>query len=440
MAEKILMPALSPTMTEGTLAKWHVAVGDTVESGMVIAEIETDKATMEVEAVDEGTIGKILVDEGTDGVAVNTLIAILLEDGDSDADMDGLLGDAPQPAPAPAPAESAPAQETAPQTSPAESAPTPTASAPSKTDSNTGGRIFISPLAARMAAQAGIDIATLTGSGPNGRIVKADIEKATAGGATAPAQTTASPASPAPSAPQTPVSTDNPFEPEFELLKLNNMRKTIAKRLLESKQNIPHFYVNMDIELDALLGLRKQLNDSSDGSFKISVNDLVIKAAAVALKRVPEVNASWTDDGIKLYKTADIAVAVAIDGGLITPVVRQAESKGLATISSEMKDLAGKAREGKLMPEEYQGGTFSISNMGMFGVDNFNAIVNPPQAAILAVGAGKQQAVVKDGALSIATVMTLTLSVDHRAVDGSVGAAYMAELKKIIEFPASLML
>ena len=439
MAEKILMPALSPTMTEGTLAKWHVAVGDTVESGMVIAEIETDKATMEVEAVDEGTIGKILVSDGTEGVAVNTLIAVLLEDGDSDADMEALLGDAPASAPSPAPT-GAPAESTPAPSAPA--TPTSTTTAPA----NTGGRILISPLAARMAAQAGLDIATIAGSGPNGRIVKSDIEKATAGGAPAPqAQTQATaPASPAPqaqaTAPTAPVSTDNPFEPEFELLSLNNMRKTIARRLLESKQQIPHFYVNMDIELDALLALRKQLNDSSDGSFKISVNDMVIKAAAVALKRVPEVNASWTDDGIKLYKTADIAVAVSIDGGLITPVVREAENKGLATISSQMKELAGKAREGKLMPEEYQGGTFSISNMGMFGVDSFNAIVNPPQAAILAVGAGKQQAVVKDGALSIATVMTLTLSVDHRAVDGAVGAQYMAELKKIIEFPASLML
>ena len=428
MAEKILMPALSPTMTEGTLAKWHVAVGDSVESGQVIAEIETDKATMEVEAVDEGTIGKILVDEGSENVAVNTLIAVLLEDGDSPADMDALLGDN----------TTVPAATTSAETSTTVTAPVTPAHTPVKTPvADKGNRVFASPLARRLAEQAGIDITTITGTGPHGRIVKADIETVKSGAVSAPAAATASASS---ATAPVPMSTDNPFEPEFELQSVNSMRKVIAKRLSESKQNIPHFYVNMDVELDALLKLRKQLNDSSDGSFKISVNDLVIKAAAIALKRVPEVNASWTDEGIKLYKSADIAVAVSIDGGLITPVVRSAETKGLATISSEMKELAGKARDGKLMPEEFQGGTFSISNMGMFGVDSFNAIVNPPQAAILAVGAGKQTPVVKDGALAVATVMTLTLSVDHRAVDGAVGAQYLAELKKIIEFPASLML
>lgn len=432
MPIKVLMPALSPTMTEGTLAKWHVKEGDSVESGDVIAEIETDKATMEVEAIDEGTVGKILVDEGTEGVAVNELIAVLLEEGEDASAADSVgAGDAPKPA-APAKVEEPKATAEAPK------AATPQASAkPAPAPAASGDRIFASPLARRIASNEGLDLGQLTGSGPHGRIIKVDVERALSEGtgkAAAPAAAPAQAPTPAP------MSTENPFEPEFELQTLNNMRKTIARRLTESKQNVPHFYLSVDVELDKLLAMRKELNARADGAFKLSVNDIIIKAVGIALRKVPAANASWAADGVKLYKQADVSVAVAIDGGLITPVVRDAGNKGLESISNEMKALAGKARDGKLQPEEYQGGTFSVSNLGMFGIDQFQAVINPPQACILAVGAGKEKAVVKDGALSIATVMTATLSVDHRAVDGAIGAEFLKVFKGLMEEPLSMML
>ena len=427
MPVKILMPALSPTMTEGTLAKWLVGEGDTINSGDIIAEIETDKATMEVEAVEEGKLGKILVAEGTEGVAVNNVIALLLEEGEDDSALEGVDvsaaapsgngGTPPAPSPEPEPATAAPAMD---------------------------GRIIASPLARRMASQAGLDLAGITGSGPNGRIVKADIEAAIESGATAAPAPAAAPSAPAmaPAAPAAAPTTAEclPYEPEFELESLSTMRKTIARRLTESKQQVPHFYLTVDCEIDGLLELRKTLNDKADGAYKLSVNDLVIKVAAIALRRVPKANASWTDEGVKLYKSADISVAVAIEGGLITPVVRQADNKGLETISSEMKELSKRAREGKLGPEEYQGGTFSVSNLGMYGIKDFCAVINPPQACILAVGAGEQRPVVKDGALAVATVMSCTLSVDHRAVDGAIGAEYLGAFKRLIEDPLGMLL
>ncbi|MDJ0942107.1 MAG: pyruvate dehydrogenase complex dihydrolipoamide acetyltransferase [Kiloniellales bacterium] len=444
MPINILMPALSPTMTEGTLAKWHVKEGDDVASGDVVAEIETDKATMEVEAVEEGTVGKLLIAEGTEGVAVNTPIAVLLEEGE-DA---GAIAAAPPPAapaaaPAPAPAAasgngSAPAAAAASQPS----VPTPPATAPS----NGGGRIFASPLARRMAEQAGLDIGGLKGSGPHGRIIKVDIEAALAGGAPA-AQPAAVPANALVPAPAAVPATTGPSAKDladllgmtYQALPNSNVRKTIARRLGEAKQTVPHFYLSIDCELDKLLAVRKELNARGE-DFKLSVNDFVIRASALALKAVPAANASWTDAEILLYDHADVSVAVATPSGLITPVIKQAEAKGLAEISNEMKDLAGRAREGKLKPEEYQGGTFSVSNLGMFGITEFAAIINPPQGCILAVGAGQQRPVVKDGALAVATVMTCTLSVDHRVVDGAVGAEFLAAFKKLIEDPLAMLL
>ena len=419
MPIKILMPALSPTMTEGTLAKWLVSEGDEVNSGDVIAEIETDKATMEIEAVEEGKVGKIVVAEGTEGVPINELIALLLEEGEDASALDGAADAAPAPAAAPeAPAAPVPA---------AVPAPAPPAAA-------SGDRIFASPLARRMAQQAGLDLGTVTGSGPNGRIVKRDIEAALVSGAPAPApEAVAAPAAPA-SAPM-----PEGVEPAFDYEPASTMRKVIAQRLTESKQTVPHFYLTVDCEIDTLLALRKDLNSRSD-DYKISVNDLIIKACGVALRRVPAANASWSGDGIKRYHTADISVAVAIEGGLITPVVRDAGSKGLETISSEMRDLAARARDGKLMPEEYQGGTFSISNLGMFGIKQFDAVINPPQGAIMAVGAGEPRPVVRNGALAVATVMSVTLSVDHRVVDGAIGAEYLAVFKKLIEDPMTMLL
>jgi len=428
MPIKILMPALSPTMTEGNLAKWHVKEGDAVNAGDVIAEIETDKATMEVEAVDEGTVGRILVDEGAEGVAVNAMIALLLEDGEDKSALESVADDAPAP---PAPAAEAPAPAAPAPAAPA--TPAPAAPAPAAAPAN-GARVFASPLARRMAAQAGLDLASMTGSGPKGRIVKSDVEAAISGGAPA-----AAPAAQRPAA--APISAEAaPFEPAFDLEPLSSMRKTIAQRLTEAKQTIPHFYLTVDCELEALLDLRKRLNEKADGAYKLSVNDLIIKACGVALRKVPAANASYTDEGIKLYQSADVAVAVAIDGGLITPVIRDAANKGLESISAEMKDMAGRAREGKLAPEEYQGGTFSISNLGMFGIKQFDAVINPPQGAILAVGAGEQRPVVKDGALAVATVMSCTLSCDHRVVDGAVGAQFLKVFKAMIEEPFAMLL
>jgi pyruvate dehydrogenase E2 component (dihydrolipoamide acetyltransferase) len=431
MATNILMPALSPTMTEGNLARWLKKEGEAVKAGDVIAEIETDKATMEVEAVDEGILGKILVPDGTQGVKVNDPIAVLVEEGEAvpSGAAAGPVGGKGAAAPAPAPA-SAPTAPSASQPSArqAPSPPAPQPSAPRPNGHAAEGRVLASPLARRMAKQAGLDLAWLSGSGPNGRIVKVDIEAALARG---PQPAAAQPAAPAITAPHTAVPN-------------STMRKVIARRLSEAKTTIPHFYVTMDIEIDALLKLRGDLNAKSPkegpGAFKLSVNDLVIKAAAVNLRRFPNVNASWTDGAILQYHDVDISVAVAIPDGLITPIIRKADQKGLAAISNEMKDLAERAKAGKLKPEEFQGGGFSISNMGMYGVKDFAAIINPPQAGILAVSAGGQRPVVRDGALAIATVMTCTLSVDHRVIDGALAAEWLAAFKRTVEDPLSLML
>jgi pyruvate dehydrogenase E2 component (dihydrolipoamide acetyltransferase) len=438
MPIQILMPALSPTMTEGTLAKWHVKEGDEVSSGDVIAEIETDKATMEVESIDDGKIGKILVAEGTEAVPVNQLIALLLEEGEDAAALDGAEAGTPA-AGAPAAPPAAPTPETA---SPPPATPAPQAPV---AGANGGSRIFVSPLARRMASQAGLDLAQLTGSGPHGRIIKVDIEAALAGTpagaqAAAPAAAEAPAAAPAPAAagPSAKRMADL-LGMAYELVPLTNMRKTIARRLSEAKQTVPHFYLTVDCQIDELLRVRKDLNSRSE-AYRISVNDFVIRAAALALQKVPAANASWDEAGILLYEHADISVAVATPSGLITPIVKHAETKGLARISEEMKDLAGRARDGKLVPEDYQGGTFSLSNLGMFGVRDFSAIINPPQGCILAVGAGEQRPVVKDGALAVATVMSCTLSVDHRVVDGAVGAEFLAVFKALIEDPLTMLL
>jgi pyruvate dehydrogenase E2 component (dihydrolipoamide acetyltransferase) len=426
----ILMPALSPTMTEGNLAKWHKKPGDAVKSGEVIAEIETDKATMEVEAVDEGVIGKILVEEGAQAVKVNDIIAILLEDGESAADLKtandkGSAGAGAQ-APVAAPAAQTPLAPT-PHTPP----PTPAQLTPG---SGSGGRIIASPLAKRIAGQQGLDLAGIKGSGPQGRIVRADVEAAVkAGGGGQASGISKAPASlmphPSPLMPQT---------ARFE--KHTTMRQVIARRLTESKQTVPHFYLTVDVELDRLLALRKQINDRPNATAKLSVNDFIIKACGVALREVPAANASWTPEGVYYYDQADISVAVAIDGGLITPIVRAAEGKGLVAISTEMKDLAARAKANKLKPEEFQGGTFSLSNLGMFGVKHFQAIINPPQGCILAVGAGEERPVVRAGKIEVATVMSCTLSVDHRVVDGAVGAAWLAAFKRLVESPLDLVL
>jgi pyruvate dehydrogenase E2 component (dihydrolipoamide acetyltransferase) len=452
MAIKILMPALSPTMTEGTLAKWLLKEGDSVASGDVMAEIETDKATMEFEAVDEGIIAKILIEGGTEGVAVNEPIAILAEEGeDVETAIASVGGSKPEAAAAkgsePAKTEKA-AEKPASKPEPAAEKPTEKPAAPS------GERIFASPLARRMAENEGLDLAKLSGSGPHGRIVKRDIEdalssgagKATAASDTAPADkpkaaapTAAKTATPAAAVP----SADDPIFkmlPESEAVPHTNMRKTIAKRLTESARDIPHFTLQVDVEIDKLLAMRKQLNERDGADYKISVNDFVIKATALALTRVPDCNVAYTDSAILKFKKVDMAMAVAIDGGLITPIIKDCASKGLATISKEAKSLAAKARDGKLSPEEYQGGTFTISNLGMFGVKTFTSIINPPQGGILSVGAGEQRPVVKDGALGMATVMSLSLAVDHRCIDGATGAALVKELKALIEDPIALML
>jgi pyruvate dehydrogenase E2 component (dihydrolipoamide acetyltransferase) len=441
MATNILMPALSPTMTEGTLARWLKKEGEAVKAGDVLAEIETDKATMEVEAVDEGVLGKILVGDGTQGVKVNAPIAVLVAPGEAVPAAAPAASAAPAapspPAPAVAPAASGVAAPPALPREPVPADPAPAARSNGH-DAAAGERIFVSPLARRMAQQAGLDLAGLHGSGPHGRIVKADIDAALQAPVAVPAAPVAAPAAARAATPAPVITAPHRLVPN------STMRKVIARRLTESSRDIPHYYVSMDIEIDPLLKLREQLNARSPkdgpGAFRLSVNDLIIKAAAVTLRRVPQVNASYTDENMILYDDVDIAVAVSVPDGLITPIVRQADRKGLATISNEMKDLAARAKTGKLKPEEFQGGGFSISNMGMFGVSAFTAVINPPQAAILAVAAGQQRAVVKDGALAIATVMTCTLSVDHRVADGALGAEWMAAFKKVVEDPMSLML
>ncbi len=439
MATNILMPALSPTMTEGTLARWLKKEGDEVRAGDVIAEIETDKATMEVEAVDEGVLSKILVPDGTAGVKVNDPIAVLTEDGEEAA------APASKAPPAQAPAAQAPVAAPAP-------APAMAAAPALMANGHDTDRIFASPLARRMAKQANIDLSSMKGSGPNGRIVRADIEAKQSSSARQPASVeaqagareTEAPPPPVQQAKPAPKPAAAPVTAPHQLVPNSTMRKVIAKRLLESHQLVPNFFVTMDIEIDALLKLRADLNARSPkdgpGAFKLSVNDLVIKATAAALRRVPKVNASYTEDATILYDDIDISVAVSMPDGLITPIVRKADQKGLAAISNEMKDLGARAKSGKLKPEEFQGGSFSISNLGMFGVKQFTAIINPPQAAILAVGAGEKRPVVKDGALAVATVMTCTLSVDHRVADGALGAEWMAVFKGIVEDPLSLML
>ena len=426
MATNILMPALSPTMTEGNLARWLKQEGERIKAGDVIAEIETDKATMEVEAVDEGILGRILVPAGTQGVKVNDVIAVLVETGEAVP----AAGAVPKTTHAAVPAPAAPAPVAA---APAAASPAPVAS---------GDRVFASPLARRMAAQAGLDIGKVAGSGPNGRIVKADVDAALSRGPAPVAAAAPAPlvAAPRPAAPVATVAITAPHT----AVPNSSIRKVIARRLAESKATIPHFYVSTDVEIDALLKIRADLNARSPkdgpGAFKLSVNDLVIKATAVTLRRFPNVNAMWTEDAILQLHDVDISVAVSIPDGLITPIVKGADIKGLAAISNEMKDLAARAKSGKLKPEEFQGGGFSISNMGMYGVRDFAAIINPPQAGILAVSAGEQRPVVKNGALAIATVMTLTLSVDHRVIDGALAAEFLQALKRNIEDPLSLML
>ena len=424
----ILMPALSPTMEEGVLAKWHVKVGDVVKAGDVIAEIETDKATMEVEAVDEGTITDILVAEGTEGVKVNTPIARLAEEGGA-ADpapkaAEPAKAEAPKAAPAAAPAEAPKAAAAVPAAAPAR---------------KSGERVFASPLARRLARDAGLDIATLTGSGPHGRIVRSDVEAAGKGGA----RTAAAPATAASGIEARKVQSLADMgipDGSYDLIPLDGMKKAIARRMVGAVQNVPHFPLFIDVEIDALLAARVKVNALLEKSgVKVSVNDFVIKAAAMALKAVPEANASYSPEGIALHHNADVAMAVAIDGGLITPIIFKAETKSLSQIAVESKDLARRAREKKLKPEEFQGGTFSVSNLGMFGIKAFSSIINEPQGAIMSVGAGEQRAVVKNGQLTVATVMTVTVTCDHRVVDGATGARFLQAFKPLIEDPVTML-
>ncbi|MED5304345.1 MAG: pyruvate dehydrogenase complex dihydrolipoamide acetyltransferase [Pseudomonadota bacterium] len=413
MAIDILMPALSPTMETGTLAKWTVAVGDAVRSGDVIAEIETDKATMEVEAVDDGILASIMVAEGSEGVAVGTPIGRLAEDGESPDDV------------AAAPASTAPVAPelaAAPVEEPTQPTPAPVP-APAAVSSAPANRIFASPLARRIAADRGLDLASLSGSGPHGRILRRDVEAAET-----------APAAVRPAVDQAVVQGASTLEPNSQ------MRRIIASRLQESKQTAPHFYLTVDCEIDAILAARRQMNDQAPEGVKISVNDLLIRAAAMALIKVPKANASWEGDNTRLFTHADIAMAVAVDGGLVTPVIWAAEKKGLAEVASVSRDLATRARDGKLAPEEFTGGSFTISNLGMYGVREFAAVINPPQGAILAVGAGEQRPVVKDGQLAVATVMTVTLSADHRVVDGAVGAEWLQAFKGYVEAPVTMLL
>ncbi len=416
MPIEILMPALSPTMKEGNLAKWVKKAGDKIKAGDVIAEIETDKATMEVEAVEEGILGKILVQEGTENVPVNSPIALLLEDGEEKSILDSYQLESGSTAQAASKKEE-------------QNPTTLTAKSPEKDITISSERISISPLAKRIAKEIGnINLSTISGSGPRGRIIKDDVLKASSQSN----QKTLG------------LIARNPQE--FQAIKNNNVRKIIAKRLLESKQTVPHFYLSLDLKIDKLLEMRQSLNNlakidpKGNPEYKISVNDLVIKAVALALKEVPSANSSWSDEAILLYNNVDVSVAVAVDGGLLTPIIRNADQKSIQSISNEMKLLAKKARDGKLQPEEFQGGGFSISNLGMFGIDSFQAIINPPQSCILAVGAGVQKPVIENGSIVIATIMNITLSSDHRSVDGAVGAEFLNSLKKFIENPIAMLI
>ena len=428
MPTEILMPALSPTMEEGTLSKWHVKEGDTVSSGDILAEIETDKATMEFEAIDEGVIGKIMIAEGTEGVKVNAVIAVLLEDGETAAD----IGTTSAAGPAAQPAAAA---EAAPTGSPETAAPAP--AAPVK----DGTRVFATPLARRIAADKGLDITSVAGSGPHGRIVKADVENAQAGAVAAQVASAPVSAAAAPTGPSTDAVLKTYANRPHQEIKLDGMRKIIASRLTEAKQTVPHFYLRRDIHLDALLEFRSQLNKQLEPrGIKLSVNDFIIKACGLALQQVPEANAVWAGDRTLQFEKSDVAVAVAIEGGLFTPVLQDAESKSLSAISAEMKDLAARARDRKLAPHEYNGGSFAISNLGMFGIDNFDAIINPPHAAILAVGAGTKKPIIgADGELTVGTVMSTTLSVDHRVIDGALGANLLNAIKGNLENPMMML-
>jgi pyruvate dehydrogenase E2 component (dihydrolipoamide acetyltransferase) len=431
MAIELKMPALSPTMEEGTLAKWIVKVGDTVKSGDLLAEIETDKATMEFEAVDEGVVSEILVAEGTDGVKVGTVIAMIADEGEEAVAPAKKKQEVPPPAP---PARAEGEKEVA--TLVANASP-PALAGGDRGVASSGDRLAVSPLAKRLAAEKGVDLATLTGTGPGGRIVKADIEAAAGGGVkvAAPAPTAQAPA-PVPAPVAAPISTDIPHE----AVKLSNMRKTIARRLTESKQQVPHIYLTVDVRLDALLKLRGELNASLEGrGVKLSVNDMLIKALALALTQVPKCNVSFAGDTMLQYVRADISVAVSVPTGLITPIIVDAANKSLSTISTEMGALAAKAKDGKLQPHEYQGGTASISNMGMMGIKQFEAVINPPQGMILAIGAGERRPYVVDDALAIATVMSATGSFDHRAIDGADGAMLMKVFKELVEKPLGLV-
>jgi pyruvate dehydrogenase E2 component (dihydrolipoamide acetyltransferase) len=461
MPIQILMPALSPTMEEGKLAKWLVKEGDKIKSGKVIAEIETDKATMEVEAVDDGTVVKILVPEGTEHVKVNTLIALVAGDGESPA---AVTGTTPAQPPAVASTKPSPASASAPAMaaagpSPAAARPLPVAAsstvAPPPTAMNGGatGRIFASPLARRLAKDSGIELAMIAGSGPHGRIVKRDIEAARAGGragaSAGTAVATVSRGAPAVApAPLAPALSDDKLlalyeKGSYDVVPIDNMRRIIAQRLVQAKQTIPHFYLTVDCRLDNLLRARERINSTApkDGprAFKLSVNDFVIKAMALALQQVPAANATWTEQGILRHKYSDVGVAVAIDGGLFTPIIRHAEVKSLSEISNEMKDLAERARKRRLAPHEYQGGTTSISNLGMYGVQTFSAVINPPHATILAVGAGEKKAVVAGDRVDVATIMSCTLSCDHRVVDGALGAELLAAFRSLIEDPVKML-
>ncbi len=413
MPIEILMPALSPTMKEGNLAKWIKKEGDKVKAGDVIAEIETDKATMEVEAVDEGIIGKILVEAGTENVPVNSLIALLLEDGEDKSALDSYKIKAePKKTAAPKAEEKSTIVET---------------KSTSNNSNFSNERVAASPLAKRIAGEKNINLSTISGSGPRGRVVKDDVLNFSVQ-----------------SVSNRGVVSRNPQE--YQAIKNNNVRKIIAKRLLESKQTVPHFYLSVDLKIDKLLDVRQSLNDLANidakgvASYKISVNDLVTKAVALALRAVPAANSSWSDDAILFYNNVDVSIAVAVDGGLLTPIVRNADQKSIIEISSEIKALAKKARDGKLQPEEFQGGGFSISNLGMYGIDSFQAIVNPPQSCILAVGAGVEKPIVENGDIAIATMMNVTLSSDHRSVDGAVGAEFLKALRKFIENPVAMLI